>query len=86
MTRIGVAGDRGLSVDYDVNSHTVLHAGGAITTILPNLWQDNFVTGAFRSRPVFTPTRCPMFLCLSRISCADQSAAAVYHRGPASVS
>jgi hypothetical protein len=25
----------------------VLHAGGAITTILPNLWQDNFVTGGF---------------------------------------
>jgi hypothetical protein len=24
-----------------------LHAGAAMTTILPNLWQDNFVTGAF---------------------------------------
>ncbi len=35
-----------LSVDYGVSSHTVLHAGGAINTILPNLWQDNFVTGA----------------------------------------
>ena len=35
-----------LSVDYAVTSHTVLHAGGAITTIVPNLWQDNFVTGA----------------------------------------
>jgi hypothetical protein len=34
-----------LSVDYAVTSHTVLHAGGAITTILPNLWQDNFLTG-----------------------------------------
>ncbi len=33
------------SVDYAVASHTVLHAGGAITTIVPNLWQDNFVTG-----------------------------------------
>lgn len=35
------------SVDYAVTPHTTLHAGGAITTILPNLWQDNFVTGAF---------------------------------------
>ena len=35
-----------LSLDYAVTSHTVLHAGGAIATILPNLWQDNFVTGA----------------------------------------
>ncbi len=36
-----------LSVDYAVGKHTTLHAGAAITTILPNLWQDNFVTGAF---------------------------------------
>ncbi len=35
-----------LSADYALTSHTVLHAGGAITTIVPNLWQDNFVTGA----------------------------------------
>ena len=35
-----------LSVDYNLKGHTVLHAGGAITTILPNLWQDNFVTGS----------------------------------------
>ncbi|HEY6292916.1 MAG TPA: hypothetical protein VI455_15305, partial [Terriglobia bacterium] len=35
-----------LSVDYGMGSHTVLHAAGAITTILPNLWQDNFLTGA----------------------------------------
>jgi hypothetical protein len=34
-----------LSVDYAVTSHTVLHAGGAITAMLPNLWQDNFITG-----------------------------------------
>jgi hypothetical protein len=34
-----------LGFDFAVSSHTVLHAGGAITTILPNLWQDNFVTG-----------------------------------------
>jgi Carboxypeptidase regulatory-like domain/TonB-dependent Receptor Plug Domain/TonB dependent receptor len=34
-----------VSVDYAVTPHTIIHAGGAITTILPNLWQDNFVTG-----------------------------------------
>ncbi|HEV2349362.1 MAG TPA: TonB-dependent receptor [Terriglobia bacterium] len=34
-----------LSLDYGVGNHTVLHAAGAINTILPNLWQDNFVTG-----------------------------------------
>lgn len=33
------------SIDYAVTAHTTLHAGGALTTILPNLWQDNFVTG-----------------------------------------
>jgi hypothetical protein len=36
-----------LSVDYGVTKHTTLHAGGAITTILPNLWLENYVTGAF---------------------------------------
>jgi hypothetical protein len=36
-----------LSVDYSVTKHTTLHAGGAITTILPNLWLENYVTGAF---------------------------------------
>jgi hypothetical protein len=35
-----------LSVDYAVTNHTVLRAGGAITSIVPNLWQDNFITGA----------------------------------------
>lgn len=34
-----------VSVDYGIASRTTLHAGAAITTILPNLWQDNFVTG-----------------------------------------
>ncbi len=42
-----------LSVDYALTQHTTFHAGGAITTILPNLWQDNFVTGAFPL--VFSP-------------------------------
>ncbi len=35
-----------LGLDYAVGKHTVLHAGGAITTGLPNLWQDNFLTAA----------------------------------------
>jgi Carboxypeptidase regulatory-like domain/TonB dependent receptor len=34
-----------VAVDFSVTPHTVIHAAGAITTILPNLWQDNFVTG-----------------------------------------
>lgn len=34
-----------VSIDYAITKSTVIHAGGAITTILPNLWQDNFVTG-----------------------------------------
>lgn len=33
-----------LGLDYSLSPHTVLHAGGAITTLLPNLWQDNFLT------------------------------------------
>jgi Carboxypeptidase regulatory-like domain len=36
-----------VAVDFAATKNTTLHAGGAITTILPNLWQDNFVTGAF---------------------------------------
>jgi hypothetical protein len=36
-----------LSVDYGLSKHTTIHAGGAITTILPNLWLQNYVTGAF---------------------------------------
>src|SRR5712664_2028586 len=42
-----------VSIDYAVSKHTTLHAGGALTTILPNLWLDNFVTGGFPL--VFTP-------------------------------
>lgn len=33
-----------LSLDYELSSHTILHAGGSIATMLPNLWQDNFLT------------------------------------------
>ena len=36
-----------LSLDYAAAKHTTLHAGGAITTILPNLWLENYVTGSF---------------------------------------
>ena len=35
-----------LGLDYAVGRHTVLHAGGSIATMLPNLWQDNFLTAA----------------------------------------
>jgi len=34
-----------LAIDYRLTHRTVLHAGGAITTLLTNLWQDNFLTG-----------------------------------------
>jgi hypothetical protein len=33
-----------LGLDYALGKNTVLHAGGSISTILPNLWQDNFLT------------------------------------------
>ncbi len=36
-----------LSLTYHVSDHTMVHAGGAITTLLNNLWQDNFMTGGF---------------------------------------
>lgn len=35
------------SVDYSLTKRTTLHAGGAITTLLPNLWLENYVTGSF---------------------------------------
>ncbi|HLV85327.1 MAG TPA: carboxypeptidase-like regulatory domain-containing protein [Candidatus Sulfotelmatobacter sp.] len=35
-----------LALDYALSPHTVLHAGGAVTTLLPNLWQDNSLTAA----------------------------------------
>jgi len=43
-----------LSLDYALSKHTVLHAGGAITTEIPNLWQDNFLTAAIPY--VFAPS------------------------------
>ena len=36
-----------LSLDFALTKHATLHGGGAITTILPNLWLQNYVTGAF---------------------------------------
>jgi Carboxypeptidase regulatory-like domain len=36
-----------VSLDFAASKHTTLHAGGAITTILPNLWLQNYVTGGF---------------------------------------
>jgi hypothetical protein len=36
-----------VSVDYALTKHTTLHGGGAITTLLPNLWLENSVTGGF---------------------------------------
>ncbi|MGA2186300.1 MAG: TonB-dependent receptor [Bryobacteraceae bacterium] len=35
-----------LGVEWRVTDRTRLHAGGAITTLLTNLWQDNFLTGS----------------------------------------
>jgi carboxypeptidase family protein len=36
-----------VSLEYSLTRHTTIHAAGAITTILPNLWLENYVTGAF---------------------------------------
>lgn len=35
-----------VSVDWRVASNTTVHVGGAITTLLVNLWQDNSLTGS----------------------------------------
>ncbi|MGH9450154.1 MAG: carboxypeptidase regulatory-like domain-containing protein [Terriglobia bacterium] len=36
-----------LSLDWRVTKQTIFNAGGAITTILPDLYQDDYVTGGF---------------------------------------
>ena len=36
-----------LAIDYQATSHTVLHVAGGITTVLPDMWQDDFLTGNF---------------------------------------
>jgi hypothetical protein len=43
-----------LELDYAFGKHTVLHAGAAITSLIPNLWQDNFLTAAIPF--VFAPS------------------------------
>jgi len=45
-----------LSVDGQATGRTTLHAGGAITTVLPNLFQDNFISGTlpFSATPYIT--------------------------------
>lgn len=45
-----------VSLDYGLSKRTTVHAGGAITTILPNLWLENYVTGAypFEFQPLVT--------------------------------
>ena len=43
-----------LELDYRFSKHTALHAGGAVTTLIPNLWQDNFLTAAIPF--VFAPS------------------------------
>jgi hypothetical protein len=35
-----------VQIDYRFSDHLVGHAGGALTTIPPNIWQDNQLTGA----------------------------------------
>jgi hypothetical protein len=35
-----------LAASVRLADNTTFHAGGAITTILPNIWQENFITGA----------------------------------------
>jgi carboxypeptidase family protein/TonB-dependent receptor-like protein len=44
------------ALDYALASHTVLHAGAALTTRLSNLWQENSLTAAipFVFNPYFT--------------------------------
>jgi Carboxypeptidase regulatory-like domain len=48
-----------VSVDFSATKHTVFHAGGAITTLLPNLWFDNYVTGGIPLvfQPLITATQ-----------------------------
>ena len=45
-----------LSLDWQVTNHTSIHAGGSIVTLLPNLCQDNVLTGGIPL--AFTPYSC----------------------------
>jgi hypothetical protein len=42
-----------LSIAWQATDHTNIHGGGSIVTLLPNLWQDNFLTGSIPM--AFTP-------------------------------
>ena len=42
-----------LSIAWQATDHTNVHGGGSIVTLLPNLWQDNFLTGSIPM--AFTP-------------------------------
>jgi hypothetical protein len=42
-----------LAIDYATSSHTTLHAGASLVSIVPNLWQDNFLTASIPY--VFSP-------------------------------
>jgi len=48
-----------VAVDFSATKRTVFHAGGAITTLLPNLWFDNYVTGGIPLdfQPIITATQ-----------------------------
>jgi hypothetical protein len=48
-----------LSLSWQATKRTVFNAGGAITTILPNLWQDNFLGGGFPVSVTPTVTAAP---------------------------
>ena len=71
-----------------VTSHTTVARGwGDHNDDLPNLWQDNFVTGAFPL--VFSPViTCAsrMCLCVFELRDAGESSDRVQHSGPAAVS
>ena len=46
-----------LAIDYRLTARTVMHAGGAIATLVPNLWQENYLTGniPFLFSPYISP-------------------------------
>ena len=48
-----------VSLDFSATKRTVFHAGAALTTLLPNLWFDNYVTGGIPLvfQPIITATK-----------------------------
>ena len=75
------AGDRAFLWTTPLSKHTTLHAGGAITTILPNLWQDNY---RHRRHPARLPAARYRFAWNScsffQYPCAARPARALHHR------